>query len=237
MGGVTGRAAALVLLLVVAGCTPDAEVTPAPQDPAPTTPATPSAPSSTASAAPTAPLTPAERAARCGDRGPDDVGGPFDFGQQQPRYAGSGPHPTIAAIYLNPADLGEGGATDLTFDTAELPARWAPPKSGDRFDASRAQLVVCMTGARERGDKPVGVCETTHGGFDIYPFRYTLTVYEARTAREVATMTVDSDLRPAERSCPAVIQYDALRGYTIAQDIDRATLKKRLSRYVLRTVR
>jgi hypothetical protein len=125
-----------------------------------------------------------------------------------PAFAGRGPHLAVAGVSLRPdfRDDPRGspaaGVAPADFSTFNLPMHWrAYDRKRRQDDPASAQLVVCLTGMRQRGTTPIHKCES--GAFEVYPVIYRFEVYEARTGRRLGAAVIPSDARPLS-SCPAM---------------------------------
>ncbi|WP_436772391.1 hypothetical protein [Yinghuangia sp. YIM S09857] len=209
--------AAACLVVAASGCTgSDDAAKPAAQSSAGSPP--PSGPPAAPSAS-TSPPADLSLSADCGDATvftfPDPAAAP---------YTGPGPHLAVG-------------------DTFDLPREWVaydPAKTRWDWDVPRAQLLICQTEVRKRGEDVIRVCTDTSPSADLYAASYTYTVYELKTGRQVATLDMDSNAldyqgRPA--GCPVTFTYWVGRPYPeFFQDVDEDTYTERLRPLIMGTV-
>ncbi|MGW0662916.1 hypothetical protein [Streptodolium elevatio] len=188
--------------------------------------------SSAASAAGPEASTPPPRSGSAGTGTPStgtlpylDCGDALEFTSPDPAaapYAGPPPHLTVGEA------------------TSSLPREWvAYDKARTRWDweVPRAQLLVCETGVRKRGDTLLRECTDTIPNVDLYAATYTFTVYELKTGRQVAAVEIDSDSvdpKGAAVGCPAAFTYQVGQGApSFYQAVSEETLTERLRPLVM----
>ncbi|HEX3779243.1 MAG TPA: hypothetical protein VHX38_06225 [Pseudonocardiaceae bacterium] len=139
---------------------------------------------------------------------------------QNDAYAGSGPHPIEvfiddAAGYPEPLDPSPD-------DEQDLPGYWNP----DSGDLWRVQLIACLDEVED--GRFVTDCRFTGNSMPQYSGVYDVTVYEARTGREVGTEQIAGDGKP---DCPDMVFTEDTNPKLYTQP-DSAELRDLLATYV-----
>ncbi|SDD75730.1 hypothetical protein SAMN05216270_10792 [Glycomyces harbinensis] len=115
-----------------------------------------------------------------------------------PAYTGAGPHPVVV---FQDSDL----SSDLTNAIPrerDFPEEWIAPEGESGPDATKAQLVLCLTETRQTGTTSLGRCEYLDHTRDVFPASYTFEVHETRTGRSVGTFDVAGADVGDELPCP-----------------------------------
>lgn len=151
-----------------------------------------------------------------------------------PAYAGSGPHPAIVEMDL----LSDSSDVQTEFSEGGLPLEWRAYDDDreewdewnpERWDPSRAQLLICLIGVRKRSNTEIGDCAYDGANSPVYPATYTFEVYEVKTARRITAFKIRSDAAINSSTCPSSVRVQVgYRGPGIAQGIDDETLSNRL---------
>jgi hypothetical protein len=113
---------------------------------------------------------------------------------QNDAYGGSGPHPI--AVFLDDTSGNPNPLDASSSDGQDQPDYW----NWDRGDLHRVQLIACL-GEVEDGQF-VTDCRFTSDTVPQYSGVYAVTVYEARTGREVGTERIAGDGKP---DCPDMV--------------------------------
>ena len=150
--------------------------------------------------------------------------------RSSPAYTGRGPHLLIYAEMLSSISAN----LDWTLSQFSLPSSWVSRKAHDiAQDVARAQLVLCLTDIRQTQSKPIGRCRYDITTADVYPVVYTFQLFEVKTGRQVAKITLHSDDPAADDSCNAVVNVRIGQRPAFAQNLLDATLRPALRSYVL----
>ncbi|MFD0362777.1 hypothetical protein ACFQZZ_15140 [Nocardia sp. GCM10030253] len=150
---------------------------------------------------------------------------PRTYFPQADAYTGNAPHPIMA---FSTSDTGSVNEVQTLSWSSNRPQQWLA------VDPPRYQLVACL--GKAEADEFLQNCSFDSGTVPLHRGRYQVTVFEARTGKEVAREQMrGAGLDGSNRTCPSIVWLNSSRPMLYTEP-DLAEFHSVLGKYVDRTM-